>query len=74
MAIYVSSHFVSEHVTPKEHPSFFECLFVNLKLHENKHLIIGSIYRPPPAHPDSMKCILSTLASFERPGEMISLS
>ncbi len=73
VAIYVSLHLISEIATPKVLPSFFECLFVEVKLHENKHLIIGSIYRPPPVHPDSAKCILSTLTSFEHPHEMIIL-
>lgn len=73
VAIYVSSHFVSEVITPKIRPSSFECIFVKLKLHENKHLITGSIYRPPSIHPDSMKCMLSTLSSFEHPCEIIIL-
>ncbi len=73
VAIYISLHFISETVTPKVLPSLFECLFVELKLHENKRLIISSIYRPPPVHPDSTKCILSTLTSFEHPHEMIIL-
>lgn len=65
--------YVSETVIPKVLPSFFECLFVDLKLHENKHLIMGSIYRPPPVHPDLTKCILFTLTSFENPCEIIFL-
>lgn len=51
VAIYVSSRFVSEPATPAVTPSLFEGIFVKLKLHVNKHLTIGSIYRPPPVHP-----------------------
>ncbi len=73
VALYVSSRLISEPAIPKVSPSFLECLFVRLKLHENKHLIVGSVYPPPPVRPDLTKCRLSTLTSFEHPCEMVLL-
>ena len=45
--------------------------FCQLIFHKNKHLTIGNIYRPPNAHSESTDCILSTINSLDRPGEMI---
>lgn len=73
VAIYISSRFASELITPKLTPRLFEGIFVKLIFHVNKHLIIGSIYRPPPVHPESAKCILSTITSFEHSSELIIL-
>ena len=73
MAIYVSSHISSELAFLKVNPLSFESIFVKLLLHENKHLIIGSIYGPPPVLPNFTNCIVSTITSFEHPSEMIIL-
>lgn len=73
VACYVSTRFISEPAIPKVTSSLFESLFIRLKLHENKHLIIGTIYRSPPVHPDSTKSLISTLTSIEHPCELVLL-
>ncbi len=55
---YVSVNLLSECATPTVDPVNFESLFVNIMLHDNKHLTIGTIYRPPSAPSDSANCIL----------------
>lgn len=73
VACYVSTRFISEPAIPKVTSSLFESLFIRLKLHENKHLIIGTIYRSPPVHPDSTNSLISTLTSIEHPCELVLL-
>lgn len=73
MATYVAANLVVERVTPTVKPLNFECIFINISLHENKHLTIGSIYMPPSAPSDSTMCILSTINSLKKHNEMIIL-
>lgn len=73
VATYISSTLVSELVTPKENPLYFEFLFVKIILHKNKQLIIGNIYRPPKALVESTKGIISTINSLDDHTEMILL-
>lgn len=65
LLIYVSSNLNSELALPAENPVFFEGLFVQINLHENKRLLIGNIYRPPNAPVESIKNIVSTINSFK---------
>lgn len=46
VALYIAEHIISECVIPNVEPVNFECLFINIILHDNKHLTIGNIYRP----------------------------
>lgn len=47
VAIHLALNLVSECVVPNVEPVNFECLFINIIFHKNKHLTIGNIYRPP---------------------------
>ena len=67
------SHLNSKCITPNVEPVNFKCLFTSIIFHENKTLTIGSIYRPPSTPADSMKCILSTVNSFQKHSELIIL-
>ena len=73
VATYVSSNLCSELVIPNEKPLHFECLFIKIIFHANKHLIIGNIYRPPDAPAESTQCILSTINSIDHLNEIIIL-
>ncbi len=64
VATHVAANLVSEYVTPTVDPIHFECIFINIILHDTKHLTIGNIYRPPSAPSDSTMGILSTISSF----------
>lgn len=44
LVIYVAVNLMSQCVTPGIEPVDFECLFVNIIFHENKHLTMGTIY------------------------------
>ena len=67
VATYVSSKLSSELVTPNVNILHFECLFVKIILHENKHLTIGNIYRNPSAPTETTNCIISTINSIVHP-------
>ena len=73
LATYVDSNLHSERLTPAVEPVHFESLFINIKFHDNKHLTIGNIYRPPSAPAHSTECILSTINSFDSHNELIIL-
>ncbi len=73
VATYVDANLVSECVIPNVDPVHFDCLFINIILHDNKQLTIGNIYRPPSAPADSTKSILSTINSFDKHNELIIL-
>ncbi len=73
MVTYVSVNLLSECATPTVDPVNFESLFVNIMLHDNKHLTIGTIYRPPSAPLDSANCILATINSLKKHNELIIL-
>ena len=73
VATYVISSLKSQLIIPQIDPVYFECLFVKLILHENKHLIIGNFYRPPSAPVESIRSILSTINSLNCPMEVIFL-
>lgn len=73
VATYVSSTLLSELISPKENPVYFECLFVKISFHVNKQLIIGNIYRPPNSPSESIQCIGNTIKSVGSSNEMIIL-
>ena len=73
VAIYVLSNLSSQLVTPNVKAMHFESLFIKLCFHDNKHLTIGTIYRPPDAPAESIKCILSTINSLEHSNEALIL-
>lgn len=66
VATYVASNLNSKRI-------IHIILLPNIIFHENKTLIIGNIYRPPPAPAGCTKCILSTINSFEKHNELIIL-
>ncbi len=69
VAIFISSDLTSELITPPGEAYLFECIFVKVTLHENKRLIIGSIYRPPSSPADSFNNIISTINSISQKNE-----
>lgn len=73
VATYVDVNLSSERIIPEVDSVNFECIFINIIFHENKHLIIGNIYRPPSALSDSTQCILSTINSLCRHKKLIIL-
>ena len=73
VATYVSSNLTSELVNPTVNPMHFECLFIKIIFHENKHLVVGNIYRPPDASPESTQCIIATINSINQLNEAIIL-
>ncbi len=70
---YVSSNLTAELILPNVNPQHFEGLFVKIIFHENKRLIIGNIYKPPPAPAETTECILSTINSLDCNNEKIIL-
>lgn len=57
MAPYVSSHLTSEFILPHLDPKLYECLFVEVNLHENKYVTIGNVFRLPSAPPGPSSCL-----------------
>lgn len=73
VATYVTSRLMSQLIIPQADPEYFECLFVKICFHHNKHLVIGNLYRPPSAPSESTKCILSTIGSLDCLSKLIIL-
>jgi len=73
VAIYVSSELISELTIPTVKPLHFECVFVKVIFHENKSLIIGSIYRPPSSPAETFDHLISTINSISCNNEIILL-
>lgn len=73
VAIYVSSEFISELTIPAVVPLYFECVFVKVIFHENKSLIIGSIYRPPSSPAETFDHLISTINSISCKNKIILL-
>lgn len=73
VALYIAEHIISECVIPNVEPVNFECLFINIILHDNKHLTIGNIYRPNSTPASSTNNILSTINSLEKHNELFIL-
>ena len=73
VATYVTNKFISEYTTPTVDPNHFESLFINILFHDNKHLTIGTIYRPPPVPAGSANDILATINSLNKQNELIIL-
>ena len=72
--LYMSLHTLYLNLPFLKHPHcFLNVSLLSMKINGNRNLIIGSIYRPPPVHSDSTKCILSIFTSFEHSGEIIIL-
>lgn len=58
-------------VIPQVDPEHFKCLFVKIIFHQNKHSIIGNIYRPQSAPSGSTNCILSIIGSLNCLSELL---
>lgn len=69
LVTYVSTNLTGELLIPTVEPVNFESLIVKIIFHDNKHIIITNIYKPPSASSDS----INTINSLRKNSEMVVL-